>query len=44
MAEIALACEATLHIPGLAWEKRLPYADMDLAVRVVGRLRDLGMN
>ena len=44
MEEIGLACNATLHIPGQAWEKRLPYKDEELAVEVVGHLRELGMN
>ncbi len=42
--EIRMACDGTLHIPGQAWENRLPYKDRDLAVRVVAHLRELGMN
>ena len=41
--EIDAACNATLHIQGQAWEKRLPYKDRELAVRVVGRLKELGL-
>lgn len=43
LEEIDQACDVTLHIPGQAWENRLPYKDRELANTVVTRLRELGM-
>lgn len=42
--EIGKALGATKNQPLLSWEARLPYRDPKLAVQLVGRLNEMGLN